>query len=55
MPIRLADSVRLKNIAAQVIIIVYALCTVKLTSTCDENNPCYFVDSVYTMRRHEAN
>jgi hypothetical protein len=31
MPIRAADSVRLKNIAAQVITVVYAMYTVKLT------------------------
>jgi hypothetical protein len=31
MPIRLADSVRLKNIAAQVSTTVYGLYTVKLT------------------------
>jgi len=31
MPMRFADSVKLKNIAAQVITIVYGLYTVKLT------------------------
>ena len=31
MPMRFADSVRLKNIAAQITTLVYALYTVKLT------------------------
>lgn len=47
-PTRLADSVKLNNIAAQDTTSIDRLYTVKLMLANGKNNPCNFIDGLYT-------